>query len=102
MTRAVDVAPAGLPARVVLIAMRIPQNTTNTIACMPIDCVFAFAWTADRFALPWLFLEHFIILWLVISMEQGGSTDLGSSGTGCIAATASAGDIQRKRVVVRG
>ena len=41
------------------------------------------------------FLGRFIVLWLVISMEQGGSTDLGSSGTGCIAATASAGDIRR-------
>ena len=49
---AVDVACAGLPARAVLIAMCALQNTTNTITCMPTNCVFAFALTVDRFALP--------------------------------------------------
>ena len=53
VARAVDVARAGLPARVELLARRTDQNATNTIACMHIDCVFAFALAADRFALRW-------------------------------------------------
>ena len=52
VAHAVDLVRAGLPARAVLIAMCALQNTANIIACMHTDCVFAFALTVDRFALP--------------------------------------------------